>query len=93
MIDYYPAFSNLGQISVKRGNEIERRAIANSKLGLFASEWAANSAIKDYSADKSKVHVIPLGANIDEALSRGLVLQKEKTNKCRLLFLGRNWNR
>jgi glycosyltransferase involved in cell wall biosynthesis len=93
MVNYYPRFSNLLSTSIKQGNEIERRAITNASIVLYPSEWAANSAIKHYGAEKSKVHVIPFGANIDHVPSRKRILQKKKTEKCRLLFLGRNWLR
>jgi len=93
MIGYYPYYSNLLKTSAKQGNEIEKRTIVNSKLVLFPSEWAANSAINDYHAEKSKVHVIPFGANIDEAPKNDLISQKKKTDKCRLLFLGVEWER
>jgi len=93
MVNYYPRFSRLLSISIRQGNEIERRAITNSTLALFPSEWAANSAIRDYGAKRTKVHVIPFGANIDPVPSRERILQKRKTDKCRLLFLGRDWER
>ena len=93
MTDYYPYYSKLWKISINNGNEIENRAIANSRIALFPSQWAAHSAINDYSAEKSKVHIIPFGANIDNVPQKELILQKKKTNKCRLLFLGVKWDR
>ena len=93
MVDYYPAYSKLTKKSLLQGHEIERRAITNAKFALYPSEWAANSALKDYNADKSKVHVIPMGANIDEPPPCEKVLKKIKTGKCCLLFLGVNWER
>ena len=93
MLNYYSFYSNLLKKSVKSGNEIERRALSNSAFALFPSEWAANSAIKFYNTDKSKVHVIPFGANIDSYPTKETILQKKKNKVCRLLFLGVEWGR
>jgi len=93
MIDYYPFYTNLLKSSIKQGLEIEQRAINKSKGLFYPSEWAADSAINDFKADKNKVHIIPLGANIDEVPDRESILGKMKTNYCRLLFLGVEWER
>jgi len=93
MLNYYPAYTNLLKSSVRQGTEIERHALAKSTLALFPSAWAANSAIKDCGAESSKVHIIPFGANIDEAPLREEVLSRKKGKVCRLLFLGVYWDR
>lgn len=93
MIDYYPFYTRLLEFSKKQGLEIERRAIQNSSVCVFPSEWAAHSAINDFGAPKEKVHIIPYGANIDKKPSIEQILCKKKNNKCRLLFLGVDWNR
>ena len=93
MVNYYEGFSDLLDISLNHGNEIEKRAIQKAAFLFYPSQWAADSAIKDYHADKSKVHIIPFGANIDNAPKRELLLKKRKTNTCRLLFLGVDWHR
>jgi len=70
---------------------LERDTIARADLILYPSEWAAASAIRDYGADRSRVHVIPWGANLEEAPDRGSVLGCRKPGPCRLLFIGANW--
>lgn len=92
MIDYYPNFSGLSEISIKEGNEIERNAIRKSKISAFASEWAAQSAINDYQGKSDKVFVIPFGANIKEPIYN-ITQKSDISKKCYLLFLGVNWHR
>jgi glycosyltransferase involved in cell wall biosynthesis len=70
---------------------LERNTIARADLVLYPSEWAAESAIKDYGADRARVHVIPWGANLEEAPDRASVLGRRKPGPCRLLFIGANW--
>lgn len=92
--DYYPDyFSRQLKISREEGNYIEQSAILKADLLLYPSNWAANSAINEYGADESKVNVIPYGANIDDYPVKEIILNKKKTDKCQLLFLGVDWER
>lgn len=91
--NYYPEFSNLMDISIEEGNCIERLAIKKSKVVLYPTEWAANSAIKDYGADRNKIRVIPFGANLDIAPQKEKIQNKRKSGTCRLLFVGVDWKR
>jgi glycosyltransferase involved in cell wall biosynthesis len=93
--DYYPKYSNLLAYSIKEKNTIARLAITRSSLALYSSQWAADSAINDYHADRRKVHVIPFGANLDEEdiPPKETIMKKRKSNICRMLFLGVDWKR
>jgi len=92
--EYYPDyFSRQLDISLKEGNLIEQSAISRADLLLYPSKWAAKSAIKDYGADPSKINIIPFGANIDKAPAKEIILQKKKSDNCKLLFLGVDWER
>jgi glycosyltransferase involved in cell wall biosynthesis len=93
MLDYYSSFSNFSPRARREGNLVESLAISKSRLALFPSQWAARSAVHDYHADPGKVHVIPFGANLDEAPPREAILAKKRSNRCRLLFLGVEWDR
>lgn len=79
------------EISFKEGNFIEKSAIEKSDMVIYSSKWAANSAIEDYGADESKIHVVPFGANIEEVPSKELVIMKKRSDSCNLLFLGTDW--
>lgn len=91
LYNYYPLYSNLLKRSVYEMDTLESLAIKRASLLLYASAWAAQSAVEDYHADRQKVHVIPFGANFDDIPSKAKVLQKEKSDRCRLLFVGVGW--
>src|SRR6266571_9285871 len=63
--NYYPQYSNLTQSSVRTMNAISERAIKKANLLIYTTEWAARSAVEDYHADPQKVHVVPMGANLN----------------------------
>jgi len=90
-VGYKKYCSNLLDKSIKESNNIEKSAINKADLLIYASKWAADSAINDYGADKSKVFVVPFGANLDKIPDKNLVLQRRKSEKCRLLFLAARW--
>jgi glycosyltransferase involved in cell wall biosynthesis len=91
--DYYSVFSNLLAYSFRQLDTIERLATQKASLLVYPSDWAARSAIEDYGADRSKVCILPMGANMREVPSRERVLARQKTECCRLLFMGVDWER
>ncbi len=93
MYGYYHWFSNFLKISVWEGNSIEQLAIDKSLAAIFASDWAANSAINYYQAPANKVSVIPLGPNIDYVPDREELDFDKDNATCQLLFLGVEWER
>jgi glycosyltransferase involved in cell wall biosynthesis len=93
MVDYYPEFSALLPRSLREADEIERLAIEKSSHFVYPSSWAGRSAKKDYGADGSRIHVVPFGANIDEAPAREEIFKPVNRDICRLLFVGVEWER
>ncbi len=91
--NYYPLYSNLLQWSAREANVVESRAYKNAAALIFSSDWAAQSAIKDYSIDTGKVHSIFFGANLDHIPTKEIVLAKKKSERCKLLFMGIGWER
>ncbi|OSI60610.1 glycosyltransferase [Bradyrhizobium canariense] len=89
--DYHPNYRNLTRAAREIAERLERDTIARADLVLYPSEWAAESAVRDYGADRARVHVIPWGANLEAAPDRGSVLGCRKPGPCRLLFIGANW--
>jgi glycosyltransferase involved in cell wall biosynthesis len=67
LLDYYPKFSNLSARSVRNGHEAERRALNRCNRILFASQWAADSAINDYGIGPDKIRIVPFGSNMSGA--------------------------
>jgi glycosyltransferase involved in cell wall biosynthesis len=90
MINFYSGFSH--PLSKREGNLLEQRAISKARKLIYPSEWAAQSAIKDYGAPPEKVHVIPFGANL-ECIPPIPAHRGKKDQRCNLLFIGRDWQR
>lgn len=89
MIDYY--FKNLPLFNIKEGNKIEQKAMDKADKLIFSSNWAANSAIKDYHQQLNKISIIEFGANIED---KDIVDKKFIFNdQLNLLFLGVDWER
>jgi glycosyltransferase involved in cell wall biosynthesis len=75
--------------------EEREEAIAISKASklVYPSRWAANSVTSDYQAERDRIKIIPFGANIDESQLANEVLSKKQNQVCRLLFVGKDWER
>ena len=96
MVDYYPGWDGLSALSRRQGDALERRALGRAESLVFASEWAAASAISDYGADPSKVHVVPFGPNLPVEHGPEDVrewVDRRPRDRCRLLLVGVEWER
>ena len=97
VIEYYPGYSNLSRRSENNFLEIEKRAIVKADKIIYASDWAAESAIEDFSCEKSKISIVPFGANVnveDVDIVEGVRNSSyEKDSVCNLLFCGVDWDR
>ena len=96
MLGFYPKFMNLCEETLKNGHKMERLALEKCSLAIYSSDWAAKTAIENYQIDRSKVKVVPFGANIE--CDRNLndiktIVDSRPSNKCKLLFLGVDWFR
>jgi len=91
--NYYPQYSNLLNRSAHEGNMLHELALKKASLILVASGWAAQSVIEDYQIEQQKVYVLPYGANIDNPPPLGAIQKKKKSDRCRLLFVGTDWQR
>jgi glycosyltransferase involved in cell wall biosynthesis len=92
---YYP---NSSGETYRAALEQDRRIAREAAAAIYSTEWARESAIKEYGADPKRVHAISFGANmaipaaevvrraIDGRLSRG-------DGTVRLLFVGMDWVR
>lgn len=91
--EYYPAYSNLTERSRRELDTIERLAIQRATVLLVSSTWAARSAIADYGANPARVHAFPFGADLDTPPTRSILDARRRGGRCRLLFLGTDWQR
>ncbi len=96
MLDFYPENSGLSSEGIRKGHRQEQAALTNCSLAIYASEWAAETARKNYQVDPQKIKVVPFGANFpcnrtQEDISS--ILQRKSADKCNLLFFGIDWDR
>jgi glycosyltransferase involved in cell wall biosynthesis len=90
MVGYY--FNDLSDESIGDGNTMESLAQQKASRVLYASNWAAHSAIHDYGIHPAKVEVAPFGANIQE-IPNWHKRRRSLDNPLSLLFVGKEWKR
>jgi glycosyltransferase involved in cell wall biosynthesis len=88
---YYQYYQGLLGRNRRDADDLERRAMQRAAILLFPSDWAAESAIRDYGVDPARIHVLNLGANIMEPPTRDQVLPRRIGRTIRLLLVGVNW--
>ncbi len=96
LVNFYPFFSNLSAESVAEGNAAESAGLERCSLAIYASDWAAEAAVRNYGVKREKVKVVPFGANI--SVKRNLediktIVNARPADRCKLLFLGVEWER
>ena len=93
MHNYYPSCSNLLRWSEREGYLVQELAYKKARVLLYPSQWAADSAVRDCGVNERKVHIVPFGANLDDLPPRDTVLARRKSDRCRLLLVGVDWER
>ncbi len=96
MHDYYEYYSNLSPERVAALHMREQSSLDRCALAVFASEWAADHALRHYRVEPSRVAVVPLGANVPSArleLDASEMLKGRPRDRCVLLFVGVDWVR
>jgi glycosyltransferase involved in cell wall biosynthesis len=96
VFDYYREYSGLCRENRRDGHHIEQSALDRAAAAMFCSDWAASSAREDYGIPSSRVHVVPFGANVENAPTQSDVdafLAARPKDTCRLLFIGVDWAR
>lgn len=96
MVDFYGNYTGWSHKALAEGELLANEAMHNADRLLFSSQWAANSAVEDYSVPAEKVNVVTLGANIDVQHEAGQIIQLVKNKnkeQVHLLFMGVDWQR
>ena len=96
MLDFYGGYTNLSKETIRHGHQLEQAAIDSSALAIYASDWAAQSAIEHYGANPDKVKVVPFGANLHSERTETDIhnlISKRNSENCELLFIGVDWER
>jgi glycosyltransferase involved in cell wall biosynthesis len=96
MVNFYPSFSKLDIRTIKNGNNMEQLSLTRCHTAIYASDWAAKSAIDNYNVNPEKIKVLPFGANFVSALTFNdlkIHIINKDYNTCKLLFIGVDWDR
>jgi len=95
-INYAASLREITPWSVAQMKNVEGRALHRADRLVYASQWAASLAMKEYGVPEEKISVVPMGANLDHipTLDEILAIRKSRTEgSCRLLFIGVDWER
>jgi glycosyltransferase involved in cell wall biosynthesis len=100
MLEFYGAYAGghgrLSRRAIRAGIELDARALDRAAVALYASDWAAASAIEYHGADPERVKVVPFGANmpVEHGLAEvSRLVSARPLDQCRLLFVGVDWVR
>ncbi|HVE43848.1 MAG TPA: glycosyltransferase family 4 protein [Gammaproteobacteria bacterium] len=96
LLGFYAPFSYHSAETIAQANKMTVACLSRCSLAIFCSDWAANSAIELYGVDRHKIHVVPFGANLEDAPTFADVktfIQHRARKKIKLLFLAKSWER
>lgn len=96
MLNFYGSFSGIAGVSVKDGHSAEQQALIRCSRAVYSSDWAAETARRNYRVPENKLRVIPFGGNLIEKPSLESIkdiVAKRDTKLCNLLFVGVDWKR
>lgn len=86
--NYYAQFSHLLSRSICEAHMITQQAFNKASALIFSSRWAARSAIEHYQVEEARVHIIRFGANFEQSPPREVVFTRQRSERCKLLFVG-----
>jgi glycosyltransferase involved in cell wall biosynthesis len=97
-VGFYPELSKeaFSSSMLRDSIENERAALARVSLAIYWTEWAAQSAIRNYRLDPAKVRAIAPGPALDKPISledAEHIVRARPKDRCRLLFVGSPWIR
>lgn len=96
MVGYYQSWTNLSARSLRMGDDADRRGLRRAARLIFASEWAARSAVDDYQCDRRRIDIVPLGANVEGGVSEAeleALIPSRLSGPLKLLLIGVDWER
>jgi glycosyltransferase involved in cell wall biosynthesis len=98
LMDYYPGYERAGYAkeTITGGIALDKKGLERAAHCIFCTQWAVDSAHRDYGTPTSKMSVAPLGANLPKVPTseeHHSFLDQRGTGTCRFLFLGKEWFR
>jgi len=94
--NYAANLTGLSSWAIAQLELVEGRALHRASHIVYASEWAAQAAVRDYNISPEKVSVIPMGANLDTVPTAKQVEMARNSpprDECKLIFIGVDWER
>lgn len=76
---------------LRRWDRIERDALCRATRVVYASQWAADSAIGEYGMSPERITIAPFGSPLET--SRANALSRRLSSPLRLLWTGADWDR
>ena len=89
-------WSKLSYATVQEANSLEQKALNNCTCIISCAIETMKAIRNYYDIEEKKIELVPLGANWDSSPSHVEVLKSIKNRsktKCKLLFVGVDWNR
>lgn len=80
------------QRSLSNWEALDRAALTGARAIFFTSVWAARAAVEDYGLNPAFVHVVSMGAGVDDPAC-DTDFAEGSSERCELLFCGRDWRR
>ena len=93
IVDYYPEFTSVSDYGMAEGERIEAAAIRGARAAVYPSEWAVESACKDYGASPLTTTKVSFGANLNDPPTRAEALVRKLDGQVKLLLVGVDWVR
>ncbi len=90
--NYYEFASDLPAAAMRKAERYEQETIDRADALVYSSDWAADSAIRDFGADPSKLTVIPFGANLASPPAAACPVPPTE-GQVSLFLLGVEWQR
>lgn len=90
---YYPQRQALSEQNVQWLHECELATINRADAVLVPTQWAADSALQDYGAEASRLHVFEWGGNLDNLPDLTEKQRHKATDPVQFLFVGLDWHR
>ncbi len=88
MVEYYDGF-DISERFNSNANTVQRLAYEKSSQIIFASKWAADSALADYGVPIDKTNIAEFGPNFDPPQS----FDPAPSKAIKMLFVGKDWKR
>jgi len=88
---YYGVYGYMSDRETAFKHRADRAAI-HSLHASFSSQWAADSAVRDYGGDPANMSVVLWGCNLED-VPREQARLTANEDRCRLLFVAGQWKR